>query len=111
MSNTTALIIILPPNYAFSDYASHLFLCHCYTSMLMFSFLLFEIKTNVSPPNTEHSIHPPPCQDPWDLEFLPDNGYKIQIVKGVYQVGKAKQSLLRVLSTGLQKSRGSSIPG
>ena len=33
MSNTAALIIILPPNYAFSDYASHLFLCHYYTSM------------------------------------------------------------------------------
>ena len=35
----------------------------------------------------EHSIHPPPCKDPWDVEFLPDNGYKVQMVKGVYQVG------------------------
>ena len=35
----------------------------------------------------EHSIHPPPCKDPWYVEFLPDNGYKVQMVKGVYQVG------------------------
>ena len=38
-------------------------------------------------PPAEHSIHPPPCKDPWDVEFLPDNGYKVQMVKGVYQVG------------------------
>ena len=37
-------------------------------------------------PTPEHSIHPEPRKDPWELEFLPDNGYKFQIVKGVYQV-------------------------
>ena len=38
----------------------------------------------------EHSIHPEPRKDPWELEFLPDNGYKFKIVKGVYQVVKWK---------------------
>jgi len=44
--------------------------------------------------NKEHSIHPEPRKDPWDLEFLPDNGYKFQIVKGVYQVYRNQEDLL-----------------
>jgi len=42
----------------------------------------------------EHSIHPEPRKDPWELEFLPDNGYKFQIVKGVYQVYRSQEDLL-----------------
>jgi len=47
-----------------------------------------------APSLSEHSIHPPPCKDPWDVEFLPDNGYKVQMVKGVYQVYRSQEDLL-----------------
>ena len=44
----------------------------------------------------EHSIHPEPRKDPWELEFQPDNGYKFQIVKGVYQVRSESNHLVDV---------------
>jgi len=43
----------------------------------------------------EHPYHPPKQEgDPWDIEFLPDNGYKVKIVQGVYQVYKSQEDLL-----------------
>jgi len=42
----------------------------------------------------QHSIHPEPRKDPWEIEFQPDNGYKFQIVKGVYQVYRSQEDLL-----------------
>ena len=43
----------------------------------------------------EHPYHPPKQEgNPWDIEFLPDNGYKVKIVQGVYQVYKSQEDLL-----------------
>jgi len=52
-------------------------------------------KSTGSGPDIEHPIHPPKQEgNPWDIEFLPDNGYKVKIVQGVYQVYKSKEDLL-----------------
>ena len=40
-----------------------------------------------------HPIHPDGCENPWNVEFLPDCGYKVKIVKGVYQVFKNEDDL------------------
>ena len=42
----------------------------------------------------DHPIHPPKVDnDPWECEFLPDCGYIIKIVEGVYTVYKDEEKL------------------
>ena len=61
--------------------------CHTNSSIYWVPFSYWrQIYVIYFSPASEHSIHPEPRKDPWELEFLPDNGYKFQIVKGVYQV-------------------------
>lgn len=34
----------------------------------------------------DHPIHPPKVGDPWECEFLPNNGYELKCVQGVFSV-------------------------
>lgn len=48
-------------------------------------------KTNIEDLPTHG---PKPEADPWDCEFLPDNGYKAKISKGVYSVYRTEEDML-----------------
>ena len=47
----------------------------------------------------DHPIHPPKVDnDPWECEFLPDCGYIIKIVEGVYTVYKDEEKMKKNIS-------------
>ena len=44
--------------------------------------------------SSAHPIHPPEgANDPWNVEFLPDCGYKARCEKGVYKVFKNEEDM------------------
>ena len=41
---------------------------------------------NSPDPSVDHPVHPPGRDNPWKVDLLPDCGYKIKAVDGVFQV-------------------------